>query len=81
MVSVLQAQPLFLLSTGTVMPSALSIQLSFSGTPQKSANTAWSNSSPYCTRKGSFYFPACYIRAEELTHGPFMHTQPEQQCN
>lgn len=29
----------------------------------------------------SFPFPACYIRDEELTHSPFMHTQPEQKFN
>lgn len=55
MVSELQAQPLLLLSSGTVMLSALSIQLSLSGTLWRPANTAWSNSSPYCTRGGSFF--------------------------
>lgn len=88
MVSVLQAPPLLLLSTGSVVLSALSIQAPFGGSPQRSANTAWSNSSPYCTRRGSlfifpFFFPclpACLIRYEELTHNPFIQTQIEQEC-
>lgn len=29
----------------------------------------------------SFSSPACYITDGELTHSPFMHTQPEQECN
>lgn len=60
MVSVLPARLLLLPSAGAVVPSVLSIQLSFSGT-QESANTAWSNTPPYCTRRGTFSLPLFFF--------------------
>lgn len=86
-VSVLQAQTLLLLSTGTVVLSAsvhsvvlkLWIRLRLSVTPQRCPNTAWSNSAPYCKTTGSFFIfllpAASFIRYKELTHNPFIQTE------
>lgn len=57
MVSVLQAQPLLLLSTGTVMFSALSIQMSFSRTPQKSATLPGATVPPTARGEGVSLLP------------------------
>lgn len=85
MVSVLQAQPLLLLSTETVVLSAFSIQLSFSGATETSASSL-EQQCPLLHKKRTFlHFPFCstdcFIRYEKLTHNPFIQTQIELEHN
>lgn len=81
-VSVLQAQTLLLLSTGTVVLSASvhSVVLKlWICLRLRCPYTAWSNSAPYCKTTGSFFIfllpPASFIRYKELTHNPFIQTE------
>lgn len=81
MVSVLQAPPLLLLSTGSVICSLHSVVLQWITTV---CTHSLEQQFPLLhEERESLYFPsspARFIRYEELTHNPFMQTQMEPEC-